>query len=591
MKLGSFFSLDGFDNGRRTGAIGLVTYTAPGLLAVLFGAGHWLWLPGLVLGAVFGLSLKRRCRDAVRPRGYLVAALAPLPLWLLCLAFGWNLAFALVCFAMGLAVTLLMAVLPSRPVKEYDEGFWHPKMPAKEPVLPRREPVLSESEDSEYASEGDEAERDDDWDERDDDRDESADDSQHQPSHRRDANAEDGYPDGRDLERRGAKALDQIRHDADDAAADAEASQYSDDRRGYGASAAHVHSDERVKPQASAYQAAREPWRPETRESARRQHRDDYDGLVYGQGLDQSLDQRWDQGPVQSQSQGLAADGGPGGRFLSAKDDDFGLVAEPRVRRTDEPRPSLRDSAGGMVSKVKGLWPFGKKADDEVYSGGNAYSGGKDGQRDEPTWQPFAGDETEPQPGAVKERTWSDAFNGEGSLEVLMEAIYFHLKRWWRFYLSGAAAALVIAGGSWLTLRISQAPDEAPKVAETETPDVQVSSVTLESGVTLKLEGEALILGWSGQITDAATLWSLASGEGDRYCATALFNNGNRYRPLTVTSANGMREARFSPLDTQAIVKDLALRGNVQLCGQAFGLKGSQAVIESNARFAALLTP
>ncbi|MCL2920115.1 hypothetical protein [Shewanella litorisediminis] len=493
MQPGSLFTTVGCDNGRRTGAIGLVTYTLPGILVLLFGSGHWLWLPGMLLAALFGLSLVRRCRDAHRPRGYLVAALVPLPFWLLVLSMAGNAALGLICFALGLGITLLVSVLPSRPAKDYVDGYWSADMPVPEPLAPRREPTLgAEGLDDAFDSA---------WD--DPDEDEAEETSVWRAASRADHDTD--ISDGKAQNPRPDSRYRQAGfHD------DRETEQAKTDALAvFGMSATRDHH--LALDASSGIKTARPRTLEEPVQTIEARHSHDIDHHHQDAPIWQQFTQRR-----------AAAD---------VRDDDM--------------------------------------VDDESFAGNEAYGA-------EPAPRPL--------------RSWSDAFNGDGSLEVLMEAIYLHLKNWWRFYLSGAAALLLMAAVVAIGTRLS-GTTEAPLEAADNTEVLAAQTTRLESGLVLTLDKEALILSWRANSGSSGIIWSLATAEGERHCASLLFNNGNRYRPMQVADEQGMRRARFSPLDTQSIVRDLALRGNVQLCGQGFSLKGSQAAIEGHQAFAGFLTP
>ncbi|MCU8002885.1 MULTISPECIES: hypothetical protein [unclassified Shewanella] len=111
-------------------------------------------------------------------------------------------------------------------------------------------------------------------------------------------------------------------------------------------------------------------------------------------------------------------------------------------------------------------------------------------------------------------------------------------------------------------------------------------TLALPDGFSVALEDDILIMRWLGEKGKAQNLWSLATAKGDKTCSVLSFNNGTDYRPVTVDlKADSASEARFSPLDTQAIIIDLARRGNISLCGYKFSLKGSQAILEQNRTF------
>lgn len=111
-------------------------------------------------------------------------------------------------------------------------------------------------------------------------------------------------------------------------------------------------------------------------------------------------------------------------------------------------------------------------------------------------------------------------------------------------------------------------------------------TLALPDGFSVALEDDILIMRWLGEKGEAQNLWSLATAKGDKTCSLLSFNNGTDYRPVTVDlKADSATEARFTPLDTQAIIVDLARRGSISLCGYKFSLKGSQAILEQNRTF------
>ncbi|HCE51173.1 MAG TPA: hypothetical protein DER18_07015, partial [Shewanella baltica] len=111
-------------------------------------------------------------------------------------------------------------------------------------------------------------------------------------------------------------------------------------------------------------------------------------------------------------------------------------------------------------------------------------------------------------------------------------------------------------------------------------------TLALPDGFSVALEDDILIMRWLGEKGKAQNLWSLATAKGDKTCSLLSFNNGTDYRPVTVDlKADSATEARFTPLDTQAIIVDLARRGSISLCGYKFSLKGSQAILEQNRTF------
>lgn len=156
----------------------------------------------------------------------------------------------------------------------------------------------------------------------------------------------------------------------------------------------------------------------------------------------------------------------------------------------------------------------------------------------------------------------------------------------------GGLSCMILIAGFW-SLFSGTTDDEyveqesavsAPQIA------VQRDEVKLPDGFSLILEEDLLVMRWLGETEDPGVIWSLATAQGDKTCAHLIFNNGTRYRPVTVEQMpdTGI-EARFSPLDTESIISDVARRGSVKLCGYDFSLKGSQSALAKSGSFISYL--
>lgn len=116
--------------------------------------------------------------------------------------------------------------------------------------------------------------------------------------------------------------------------------------------------------------------------------------------------------------------------------------------------------------------------------------------------------------------------------------------------------------------------------------DSQIKVATMPDGFSVLLDGDALLLSWLGERGEPGPLWSLTTARGDTSCQSLIFNNDAQYRPIEVNlTANTATVARFSPLDTRAILNDIAMRGSLKLCGYQFSLKGSQAALAKEPGF------
>lgn len=153
-------------------------------------------------------------------------------------------------------------------------------------------------------------------------------------------------------------------------------------------------------------------------------------------------------------------------------------------------------------------------------------------------------------------------------------------------------AAVVLIGIVTVSLWPESAGEpEVPPIAEpTQVAAETRDEVKLPDGFSLGLVDGKLVMSWLGDKGEAGELWSLASAKGDKRCSVLKFNNGSEYRPVSVLmTADTVTEAWFSPLDAKAVIQDVAMRGNAQLCGYKFSLKGTQSRLEAHRAFAPYL--
>ncbi|QYJ85871.1 DUF805 domain-containing protein [Shewanella mesophila] len=129
------------------------------------------------------------------------------------------------------------------------------------------------------------------------------------------------------------------------------------------------------------------------------------------------------------------------------------------------------------------------------------------------------------------------------------------------------------------------AEQEAPIEPQSEV-NSDIKTVVMPDGFNVLLEGDVLQLSWLGERGEPGLIWSLATAKGDKSCQNLTFNNDAQYRPIEVRlTATTATVARFSPLDTRAILNDIAMRGSLKLCGYQFSLKGSQAALAKEPAF------
>ncbi|MCL1078627.1 hypothetical protein D5R81_12080 [Parashewanella spongiae] len=124
-------------------------------------------------------------------------------------------------------------------------------------------------------------------------------------------------------------------------------------------------------------------------------------------------------------------------------------------------------------------------------------------------------------------------------------------------------------------------------VIPTSEPEVTVS---FSDGFSMGLSDKKLSMTWLGDEGEAQTLWTLADAIGDSNCQVLRFNNGTQYRTIKVERlSDSSTKAWFTPLDTKAILKDVARRNKASLCSYTFSLKGSQADLSKEPLFRAYI--
>jgi len=100
-----------------------------------------------------------------------------------------------------------------------------------------------------------------------------------------------------------------------------------------------------------------------------------------------------------------------------------------------------------------------------------------------------------------------------------------------------------------------------------------------------------LIVHWQADNNNKEMLWDIRQATGDKNCQSIQFNSNDSYRTTMVLVENSNEYiAEFSPLDTENILKDIAIRSNFTLCGYSFSLKGSQVTLGKHNFYAEILT-
>ncbi|ABV89186.1 DUF805 domain-containing protein [Shewanella pealeana] len=183
----------------------------------------------------------------------------------------------------------------------------------------------------------------------------------------------------------------------------------------------------------------------------------------------------------------------------------------------------------------------------------------------------------------LRKRAKPAAFN----MAQLQQALQINQK--WLFGIAGVLVSVMLIASIWSLIPSSEPEVETAALPENSidtTAQAERISTSMPDGFSLVLEDDLLIMRWLGESGSPSKLWSLATAKGDKTCSRLRFNDGTEYRPLVVELlADTGTEARFSPLDTEAIIVDMARGGNVSLCGYNFSLKGSQAALGKVAAF------
>lgn len=105
--------------------------------------------------------------------------------------------------------------------------------------------------------------------------------------------------------------------------------------------------------------------------------------------------------------------------------------------------------------------------------------------------------------------------------------------------------------------------------------------ITLPDNFSLMISRyNGLVISWQSNSEENTELWSIKYAQGDKSCQNIQFNKGDTIRSYKVAIENdGQHFAYFSPLDTTALVKNIAFKGRFSLCGYEFSLKGSQTIL------------
>ncbi len=119
-------------------------------------------------------------------------------------------------------------------------------------------------------------------------------------------------------------------------------------------------------------------------------------------------------------------------------------------------------------------------------------------------------------------------------------------------------------------------------------PPIRLNKIEMPDGFWVMLnQYDAVTIGWQGDRRSDGEFWSAVTALGDSDCVEVRFNSRETFRSMKVTVKNfGDYYADFSPVDSQKIIQAIALRDRFKLCGYEFSLKGTQAKLMNNKKYA-----
>lgn len=161
-----------------------------------------------------------------------------------------------------------------------------------------------------------------------------------------------------------------------------------------------------------------------------------------------------------------------------------------------------------------------------------------------------------------------------------------------RFAIMGASILILVV--LLLTL-ISSSPEPSEQpLTQTSKPEAATSKfqhqLALPDNFSLMFSSDnALVIHWQANVEDNREVWALASAKGDKNCENITFNKADTIRTYRVNVLDNSYYAYFSPLDTKALIKNIAFKNDFSLCGYNFSLKGSQATLGKSNFYANLI--
>ncbi|MBA6329351.1 hypothetical protein H4J46_15600 [Colwellia sp. MB02u-6] len=114
--------------------------------------------------------------------------------------------------------------------------------------------------------------------------------------------------------------------------------------------------------------------------------------------------------------------------------------------------------------------------------------------------------------------------------------------------------------------------------------------ITLPDNFSIMIAANnAIVIQWQASVEDNLNVWALGNAEGDKSCKIIEFTKAEVIRTYSVSTIDNKYYAYFSPLDTKALIKNIAFKNKFSLCGYSFSLKGSQARLGKSSFYANLI--
>jgi uncharacterized membrane protein YhaH (DUF805 family) len=114
--------------------------------------------------------------------------------------------------------------------------------------------------------------------------------------------------------------------------------------------------------------------------------------------------------------------------------------------------------------------------------------------------------------------------------------------------------------------------------------------ITLPDNFSIMIAADnAVVVQWQASVEDNLNVWALGTAEGDKSCKGIEFTKEEVIRTYSVSTIDNKYYAYFSPLDTKALIENIAFKNKFSLCGYSFSLKGSQAKLGKSPFYANLI--